>query len=468
MPSKGVDYYFNVTTASIQATEYDSGSSSPDFSRTFGSSPDFQTGSVQIDYDFPYLYGSFNWSTATTPVVAGNAIVNPLTGNMDGGNLQNMLYTPSVIHEGFAVSYGFYDSGPGVGDLTDHDQAYAYLTPSMHNWMGQLAQQYPQMKNAPFQQFALPGAHDAGTFDLTAVYSLLNTSVAVEAYLALIGQEILCELVAVAAAQAPTAITNLAVTQKDNVVTMLNLGCRYFDFRPGYAPSQVRLFAPGVYHEHAVIPGYPFLNFLTDILNWLAANPTEVVVVGANKQGFYEDAMVPPEDVLGGILTQAQGATGSSVVAGSAGDLGTPYGELLQANKRLIFLNQLGDWYPAVKYDSYGGAYATTVPQPIINALNSMNSAGQGGSNYTVLQLQGTATATGDEVVVSCALSQSNASSPLMSTKALFDSQTYPWLSANVTNNLSNDYLVVFLNDFVDNALAQTAMTLTARRMDLR
>jgi hypothetical protein len=471
MSSKGVNYYFyvNSTSAKIQATKFNNGSSSPDFKQTFGSNANFQTGNVQIDYKFSFtsLYGSFNWNTTTTPVVAGNTSINPLTGNMGGGNLQNMMNTQSVLGADFAVSYGFYDAGSGVGDLTNQDQAYAYLTPPMSNWMGQLASQYPEVKNQPFSRFALPGSHDTGTFDLNTINSLLANPSAVTNFLPLIGG-FLAQAVQISASQALIAITNLAVTQKDNILTMLNLGCRYFDFRPGYAPSQISSFATGIYHEHTVLPGYPFQNFLTDVLNWLIQNSTEIVVIGANNQGFEQSNMTPSEQVLENILAQVQQATNSSIVIGTAKDLNTSYGSLLEANKRLIFLNQIGDWYPAKKYDSYSdSAYATTKPQSIIGALNQITSAEQVGSDYTILQLQGTATATGKTVIAAAAASQSHASSPLISTKALFDSNTYPWLLANVATKLSPDNLVVFLNDFVDNALAQTAMAITIQRMGL-
>ncbi|AWB08674.1 hypothetical protein A6A40_27285 (plasmid) [Azospirillum humicireducens] len=379
-----------------------------------------------------------------------------------------MMATPSLSAPGFALSYGFYDSGPGFGDLTNQDQAYAYLTPPVFNWMGQLVTANPAAADQPFSSFCLPGAHDAGTFDLTCVRNLLANSNAASALLSILGSAAFGVVVKLAASQALTAITNLAVTQKDNVISMLNMGCRYFDFRPGYLPPQIRPFDGGIYHEHTVIPGYPFASFLNDVLNWLAANPSEIVVVSANNQGFYDPSMTPDEATLAGILSSAQQSTQSKIAIGDAGDLSSTYGTLIAANKRLIFLNQISNWMQAAKYDSYNDdSYATTQPGNIIAALSAMTAAGQSGSNYTVLQLQGTATSTGAAVVTSCALSQSNASSPLMSTKAFFDSATYPWLLANVNKNLLKNQLVVFLNDFVDNALAQTASAITLQRMGL-
>jgi hypothetical protein len=469
MPTKSVDYYFyvNGVTAAIAATAYNTDDSgSPAFQQTFESAAEFQTGTVQLIFEG--ADSSFGWDTTTAPAVSANAVINVLTGRGEGGTLEDMMNTPSVVGTDFALSYGFYDSGWAAGDLTRDDQAYAYLTPAVSGWMGQLAGRYPQVKQLPFCQFALPGAHDAGTFDLTTVKALIGSLDAAGALLDVVAGSAAAGAQGVVGSQVLTAVTNLAVTQKDDVVTMLDLGCRYFDFRPGYALSLFRSLAPGIDHQHTAVPGYPFLSFLTDVLQWLAANPAEIVVVGANNQGFLSADMTPPEQALSDVLAQAQQATKSTIGIGTAGDLSTTYGDLVAANTRLIFLNQISGWYPAGKYDSYSdAAYATTNPQSILDALEGMTAGGQEGSNYTVLQLQGTATASGDEVVASTLLSPSNAASPLMSTKALFDSNTYPWLSANVARNLSSQYLVVFLNDFIDSALALRAIAVTMQRMGL-
>lgn len=468
MPFKSVDYYFyvNGVAATIVATAYDTDdSTSPAFQQTFESSPEFQTGTVQLI--FAGADGSFGWDTTTAPAVSGTAVINVLTGKGEGGTLEDMMNTPSVVGTDFALSYGFYDSGWAAGDLTRDDQAYAYLTPAVSGWMGQLAGQYPAVKQLPFCQFALPGAHDAGTFDLTTVKALIGSVDVAGVMLDVVAGSAAGGAQGVVGSQILTAVTNLAVTQKDDVVAMLDLGCRYFDFRPGYAFSLFHDLAPGIYHQHTAVPGYPFLSFLLDVLQWLADNPDEIVVVGANNQGFLSADMTPPEQALSDVLTKAQ-ATQPTIGIGSASDLSTSYGDLVAANTRLIFLNQIGGWYQAGKYDSYSdAAYATTNPQSIIDALEGMTADGQVGSDYTVLQLQGTATASGDAVVTSTLQSPSNAASPLMSTKALFDTNTYPWLSANVARNLSNQYLVVFLNDFIDSALALRAIAVTMQRMGL-
>jgi len=69
------------------------------------------------------------------------------------------------------------------------------------------------------------------------------------------------------------------------------------------------------------------------------------------------------------------------------------------------------------------------------------------GKVYTVLQLQGTATAnTGacsTSILDTISLESSDAMSPLMSTKADFDHSIYPWLVNNVPDYFSSNSLLV-------------------------
>lgn len=472
MTTKGLDYYFYIANlpSCIYVSASDAGTSTPKFTDDINGNPaHWKTGNVQIGVSGVGLYGEFQWSTETTPVIQKNVKINPLTGNVGGGTLANMMSTPSYTAGGINVSYGFYDAGVGIGDLTNQDQAYSYFTSSQQNWMGDLVAQDASVNDAPFSSFVLPGAHDAGTFDLSAAQAILAAGGTVTAaFLSLLGPgAILGAIVAgLTAGQAITAITNLAVTQKDNITTMLNLGCRYFDFRPGMLPKALQSFDKNLYHIHTAIPGYGYKAFLVDILQWLQSNPSEIVVVNANTAGFADHTTMDPsvEQLTSGlddVLNELQ----STIVVGSTADLDRSYSSLINANKRLIFLNQIGEWYPANKYDSYNNSYKTTKPAAIINAISAMNEQGQVGNDFTVLQLQGTASGTGAAVVVAAALSQSSASSPLMSTKAKFDNTTYPWVTDNVPLNLGNNQLVVLLNDFVDNLLASTAQQLTLQRI---
>jgi len=88
-----------------------------------------------------------------------------------------MPSTPSLINPGFALSYGFYDSGSGISGLTNQDQSYVYLTGSRATWMGDLVKALgSNLSDKPFNVWALPGAHDAGMFDTTFLDTILTNS----------------------------------------------------------------------------------------------------------------------------------------------------------------------------------------------------------------------------------------------------------------------------------------------------
>ena len=247
---------------------------------------------------------------------------------------------------------------------------------------------------------------------------------------------------------------------------MLDLGVRYFDFRPGYCYPPIP--DKNLYHQHQFIPGYPYASFLNDVLSWLLTHPDEIVVISANFQGFAVDSgvMEPSTDVLQTYLNDALTASNATglIVPGDKSDLNTSYRDLLAAKKRVIFLNQVKASNDANKYDSYSDSmYHTTDVTNILAALDGMSKDGQTGHDYTVLQLQGTANATGGGIFTSIATT-SDTSSPLLSTKAAFDHSTYPWLKENVATRLNKDQLVVFLNDFADNALVHHAIEITKQR----
>jgi hypothetical protein len=371
---------------------------------------------------------------------------------LDGDEIQEQ---PDAVHEhpfdvpgcveekkslGWALSYGFYDAGSGkVGNLTNHDQSYVYLTPDVSSWMTVLANTVGGVANAPLCSFVLPGAHDAGTYDISNLNQIKWTS----------------------APKAEREVIDVSVTQKDNVNTMLILGIRYFDFRPGYMKGA----GPGtpVYHQHNFVPGVLYTTFLSQLAAWLSTHPGEIVVVNLNFQGFASTDMRPTPQVLQSLTQSALSEYAGMIVTGGLADLQTSYRDLVQAKKRLIFLNQIhtSDAYAATKYDTYSDAvYQTTDPQHIINRLNSVTEKKAEKFDYAVLQLQGTATGQKKNDVAAYS-DASNSGSVLMSTKAQFDAQTYPWAVQNVRQKLGYNQLVVLLNDFADNALTQHAMKLS-------
>lgn len=466
MISKGVDYYAYLSSSPFKAVF-----AAPDnwgkkqYQDTFTALRQMYHNNRQIAEDDIGIFnhtGKFQWTAYQNNNSIANRYVNiaPFTGNMGKTNMGNMMQTPSIVTKDYAISYGFYDAGAGMGSLTNQDQSYVYVTDNYANWMGDLAKTDPAILSKPFATFALPAAHDSGMFDTTCVSTLLHNA----SFLGLLAGLLGFAVARLSSSAVLRSVINLAMTQKDTITTMLNLGVRYFDFRPGYCEPKIN---NNLYHQHKFIPGYPYASFLRDVLNWLKSHPNEIVVINVNFQGFFSTSMEPSSDTLKSYLNDALSATGTKdiIVSGDKSDLQTHVKTLLDTKKRLIFLNQVGASNDASKYDSYDDdTYHTTDVNKIIGALNAMNTSGQAKHDYTVLQLQGTANATGGGIYKSIA-TLSDASSPLMSTKANFDHTTYPWLQQHVANNLLKNQLVVFLNDFADNALANYASVITKQRM---
>jgi hypothetical protein len=257
------------------------------------------------------------------------------------------------------------------------------------------------------------------------------------------------------------------MTQKDDVRTMLDIGTRFFDFRPGTMHPALGLFAPGVrFHQHGVVPGYPYIAFLEDVLRWLADNPGEIVVVNANTAGFSSESMKPSaRDVEADLAAAiANVGPGRAVRIGGKNELALSYTNLIRNNTRLIFLNQIEG--ETSKFDSWKGEYYKTLtPGPVIQAFERMTLGlpHRAQADYVVMQMQATSTGVGAGVVAPAIVTFSDASSPLLATKAIMDAATNPWLRANALR-LPQDHLLVLLNDFVDNCMVETAVTMTEQR----
>lgn len=465
MPSKGVQYYSYVGERQFDVTVQKPANWGNQTSSILLSSPGvMQTGNLQIsEEDIGLLEhtGCYEWTARQNhdKRMHQYAKISPFTGNLGESSMGVMLNTPSVVEPGYAISYGFYDAGTGWGPLTSQDQSYVYVTRNHSRWMGDLVDSTPAIAQKPFGTLVLPGAHDSGMFDPTTLQKVAHdpgVRLLLASFLG-IGAGMLT------ASMALRGAINLSFTQKDDIATMLNLGVRYLDFRPGYCYKDL---IPGLYHQHSFIPGYPFDRFLTDVFAWLQAHPTEIVVVSLGYSGFADGAMRPSFTAVRDEITAAQLRAGAGgILHGNKDDLATPLATLLQHNKRIIFLNRLKELDHASACDSYTDeAYQTTQVSSILEALRSITPAKQAGHDYTILQLQGTATAAGGGTGLGAVLSMSDASSPLLSTKAAFDQATYPWVKDNVNRNLLPTQLVVLLNDFADNALTEYAIGLTRAR----
>jgi hypothetical protein len=344
MLTKGIDYYAFLDKDNFTVT----------FSASDIASVSYHANSSMRKGNFQLARGKFEWRVCKGDQVfnKGFAEINFLAGNLLHSNLNDMMSTQSVVMPDYILSYGFYDCGMRIDGryLTNQDQSYVYLTANYSHWMRDLAEECPEFLDRPFNVLALPGAHNAGTFEISNFKQLLQndefsrkvrsdlkssldkkpkniiTSYTINSFLERI-------------------LTNLACAQKDNISTMLDLGVRYFDFRPGYCYGNFKnlpRFKDKIFHQHGFVPGYSYYKFLCDVLKWLAAHPFEIVVLNLNFQGFEDASMKPDIDDLMILVLAAQLNTGTCDLAiGSKEDLNENIRSLLNENKRLFFLNQI-------------------------------------------------------------------------------------------------------------------------------
>lgn len=518
MPSKGITSYGYVASSTVPNVQLQVLVPSANYSYIVkcsqGVKQDFGNWAVQpfllrsgnaqiyltdICYATPDTPGTVTFQTVNLP---GNfsyfTQIYPITGEIGNSSAVTMLNTPAIVTPEWVISWGLYRAGPGNFGLTNQYQQYLYLTDNHSRWMGDLVQSDPAFGQQAFNRFVLPGAHDAGMFDPTWINNNLNAldqslSQILNQMMGSVFGGLISNVLSAIGGYVPRFVEYLAFTQKENVLIMLNLGVRYFDFRPGKVAAAIQKYLPQdntLYHQHSFIPGYPYISFLTDVLNWLNNNPTEIVVISLCTNGFYDHSSMDPTIAeLKSAWAAAVSNSGSTLVIGTNADLSSSYNSLIAQQKRVIFLNNTNigaGYYNAAKYDTYDGNddyYATFDPGTIVNnVLANMNTQDQANMDYTVVQVQGTCTAAlqtnvenewnnnkpaciSDITQLVAACTDSQAASFLMSTKALFDQATYPWVYQNLNGHLLNDQLTVVLNDFADNALADICKALTVARM---
>jgi hypothetical protein len=423
------------------------------------------------------------------------AEINPYSGGAvgsdSGDNLNNMMaHQQSMVIPGqCAVSFGFFDAGGYSGWS---DRAYLYVTRDLSTWMGDLGVD----PTVPFAAFTLPGSHDAGMFTVpesdeqarTIVGAIVEywngltpsakmgalaaagfaaTEMMAGAFAALLQSLSAVVLgVGVIAGVPRRALINLANTQKDTIAMQLRLGVRCFDCRPGYnldGHDKV------LRHQHAFVPGARFDVILKDITEFLVDHPQEVVVVQISGAGFMNhDKMDPAAGAVAEAITTAlrnapppshpETASKKPLTQGGAECFAKPYQTLVADNQRLIVFSP-GSTDTRSSYTD--DDYKTQDPLKVLHRLEVTLKEPE--KTWTCLQLQGTynGTTTG---VLSGIANLSNASSPLMWTKSEFDRLTYPWALATIPAQRGRN-LLVLLNDFADNALADVCIKLTQREL---
>jgi hypothetical protein len=457
--SKGVDYFVYLNGGPFKVNVSSRGSED----RTFASDSKDLVGKIQQGHCEIHMSNiKDSEHTGRFQIAAGNndaiylskyAEIAPSTGNLGDSDMKDMLQTPSIVKDNFAVSYGFYDAG-----ADESHQAYMYVTDNYSNWMGNLVDKMSELeKNKSFGNFVLPGSHDAGMF--TGIYSDEQARDLINRATNYVPGGILIQG---GTSTARRILINFAYTQKDDINKQLLLGVRYFDFRPGYnianKDNKLR-------HQHFFVPGYEFDKFLSDVVSFLKTHTREIVVVNVQYSGFATNNMKPDEGTINSYIDQA--ISGSDIQKGGINDLNKTVKELFDAKTRLIFLYQKDDGNCRNSYNIGESYYKTNDVNQIVAALDQTfsNPKFNAEKDWTVLQLQSTYNGTWGGGAKGVA-TLSDASSPLLSTKAKFDYKTYDWVSnkENVASRCGGN-LLVLLNDFVDNALVSHSIAITKQRL---
>jgi hypothetical protein len=470
MPSKGIDLhtYISPTTASISLTL-----TTPSLTLTLIPSQTPTTTSLEIDkkdLGALHAHGRFSFTITRSDLILTTQYVdiNALTGNLRAGTMNTMDQTTSIIADGVAISYGFYDAGPGFAGLPRQHQCYVCVTRELGDWMRELVPPGSHIADRMFSKMVLPAAHDVGMNSMGSVTTLLKNA-GTGVIRDVLGREIphvfgfLNKLGDAAIRRiAPDIIRALAVTQKDTLRTILALGARYFEFRPARCHSRLQRVGgleDALYFQHGAIPGMPYRQFLVDVVEFLQQHGDEIVVVQLRWDGVPGECPRPSDDELREVLDEA--VKGKELEVGNEADmLGKSIYELRDEKKRLILLQNANQ---VSNYDDV--ANATLDGDSMIEKLTAMAENLPEGHAIMVLQCQATATNIRD-VVVASVVDADVSTSPILATKPICDAKILPLLRGDLGKKLvSGEGLVVFMNDFFDGATADVAINMCRDRL---
>ncbi|GAA5932339.1 hypothetical protein JCM1841_000853 [Sporobolomyces salmonicolor] len=388
-----------------------------------------------------------------------------------GNGVVSTVDPPAVFREdhSLTISFGFFDSG-----IARSKQMYVYASRKLSKWLGDLISVDERELDVPFEKLAVAGSHDCGMLgrlnpELLAFLDLGSGDEIPAVARALPLVRFLLGLLSTFAVPGHRIrlkiLSNFAMTQKDSIESQLNMGVRFFDFRPGYSIFDIVDEMKGeIRHQYSIVPGVGYEIFLIDILAFLSDNTSEIVVVELKSDGFpfttdlcdesdspkrTAISMVPTVDALAAAL---QNAKSSSPLAGREIKVGSRRSENF--------------------YGTTGGshdAYDTDDPLKVLAALNvayddaTSRAARKVSPSSMVYQLQATPTAQ-IWADIGASLTYSDASSLLVWSKARMDRVTYPWLASKA---FIEPGFVVFLNDFVDGCLVEHALEKTKERIHL-
>lgn len=263
MPSKGIRCYAYIAAPSITVKF-----SVPGQDILWDAPRTFHQQLLEVDKEHLGTFSfdgrfSFTVSRGDEELTTQWVEINALTGNTGDGTLANLLDTRSVVKDDVIVTYGFYDAPQHrEGGLPDQDQCYVTVTPNYSDWMKDVAPPGSPTVSKPFHAFVLPAVHDVGMNSMDNAKKVLEFSgddlikMVLEHYN--LSASIHFGLADDAIGRiAPNIIESLAITEKDDLATMLAIGARYFEFRPAHLHDALKPKCPipdVLYFQHGKLP----------------------------------------------------------------------------------------------------------------------------------------------------------------------------------------------------------------------
>ncbi|KDQ61125.1 hypothetical protein JAAARDRAFT_573095 [Jaapia argillacea MUCL 33604] len=367
----------------------------------------------------------------------------------------------SIRAQGYAISIGIYENI----SIGQRHQLFLNVTKLHTDWMGTLP------GYCPFWVLCLPGAHDAGCNTLEGLDEIGNNLNLLAPFLAAFKLSVLTGLDDVTTQMSVSTWEKFVIwlgglTQKDTTTAMLEMGTRFFDFRPGFSVQPLpALGMTEIRHQHAVVPGQQWKDFLVEIFQFLAAHPKEIVQVSVTSNGFVNSAMVPSASDLAQVMSEARQVAGVGASIGCVGPevFSQTLDQLWSSNNRLILtdsnhgpgISNLDAWNPT--------AWATVDPQTLKDAyIAALTPNNQIGKDETVYQAQGTAT---DKLKGPAVLLANDYNLPLVRTKGNFNAVLLPYIRDVHSSTLNHKEHLVLLDDWVDGCLTDVAISITLDRL---
>ncbi|MEL7250741.1 MAG: hypothetical protein AAFO03_20095 [Bacteroidota bacterium] len=433
----------------------------------------------------------------------GKLRIGNFSGDINSDDLAEMGISP-IIGEDYCLNFGLYDADSGTkfsydwkhnsflkkSNLPNAHQLYISFTHKQDNWQQKLFDECskPIIEKLKPKNLFFPGSHDAGMH---------------------------CYIPSV-------AITNIANTQINDVSTQLEMGARYFDFRPGRLKANwqqilkedvramqqdepfwkrmlkswpgyqlyafaalaskysaykiIETLAKDEYqHIHSFIPGETYRSFLAGIFEFLNKNEKEIVIIELSSSGFLSNLVDRPTPGELQHMLNSVAQYGIGVVDESG--LDEPVESLIDQNKRVIILDRVRQEHADQEtkkklrfVESYSGYYETTdaerIPQAIRRRINNLpiEHVKTADAVYIAMQITPTATSGG----IQRSVKGSNIfTSPLRATKAQGDYLGYDFLTKDLLNDHANEAVVLAGNDFYDNAFTETAYQVNRLKLGL-